>query len=40
MINARLNKALFYTAEDKLLYNKFIQKILNNLPEVDGISDN
>ena len=24
MINTRLNKALFYTAEDKLLRNKFV----------------
>ena len=24
IINTKLNKALFHTAEDKLLYNKFI----------------
>ena len=37
IIKAKLNKAKFYTTKDKLLYNKFIQKILSSLPKVEGV---
>jgi len=30
IVKAGLNKAMFCTAKDKVLYNKFAQKILSN----------
>jgi len=39
MIKAGLDKVMFRTTGDKLLRDKFVQKILSSLPEAEGVSD-